>query len=117
MNSVVFTPASLLDLLSQIDELKEYEVGVTETLDGKLQLTVGDSTYIIDTENATTVSVEDSIVEQVEETNLDAYENLDDSVDVKVYDEGEPVESGILKELAKSLLLGGMVRLSGKLLK
>ena len=108
MNSVVFTPASLLDLLSQIDELKDYEVGVTETLDGELQLTVGDSAYLIDTDNATDVSVDDSVVEQVEETNLDAYENLDDSVDVKVYDEREPVESGILKELAKSLGYAGV---------
>lgn len=118
MGSVVFTPASILDLLSKIEELNQYEIGVAETLDGKLQLTVGDSVYLIDSEDATDVNVDDSVIETVEDANLTAYENLDESVDVTVYDEGEePVESGVLKEIAKSLLLGGMIRLSGKLLK
>jgi hypothetical protein len=52
-------------------------------------------------------------IEKVEDTNLEAYENLDESVDVIVPGEGdEPVESGIIKELAKTLLVGGLVRLS-----
>lgn len=113
----MFTPASLLDLLSKIDELKDYEIGVAETIDGKLQITIGDSAYLIDSDQATEVSVDESTVSAVEDANIEAYEDLSDEVDVKVYDEGQPVESGILKELAKSLLLGGLVRLSGKLIK
>ena len=117
MDSIVFTTSSLLDLLSKIDELREYEIGIAETIDGQIQLTIGDSAYLIDTDNATEVTVDDNVVETVDEANLEAYEGLDESVDVNIYEEGQPVESGILKELAKSLLLGGMVRLSGKLLK
>lgn len=117
MDSIVFTPASLIDLLSQVDELKDYDINITETIDGQLQLGIGSSTYLIDSKDATNVTVEDSVVDAVEDANMEAYENLDDSVDVSVYDETEPIESGILKEVAKTLLVGGMVRLAGKLMK
>ena len=117
MDTILFTPASLLDLLSKIDELSEYEIGVAETIDGQLQLTIGESTYLIDNDNATDVSVDETVVESIEDVNLDAYENLDDDIDVTIYDEGEPIESGILKEVAKTLLVGGLVRLGSKLLK
>ena len=116
-NNIVFTPASLLDLLSKIDELSEYDIGLTETFDGDLQLTVGDSAYIIDSEDAVEVSVDESVADTIEDANLTAYENLDDSIDVEMYDENEPIESGILKEVAKTLLVGGLVRLGTKLLK
>ena len=42
---LLFTPASILEILNQIDELKEYDLGVAETLDGKLQVQVGTSFY------------------------------------------------------------------------
>ncbi len=115
MDGIVFTPASLIDLLSKIDELKDYDINVTETIDDQLQLSIGDSIYLIDNEDATPVQVSEDVVETVEDINIEAYENLDDSIDVEVGDE-QPVESGILKEVAKSLLLGGMIRLSKKLL-
>lgn len=117
MGSIVFTPASLLDLLSKIDELSEYDLDVSETFDGDLQLTIGDSTYLIESDEAVDIPADDSVVDAVEEANLDAYENLDDSVEFNMIDEGEPIESGILKETAKTLLVGGLVRLTGKLLK
>lgn len=118
MESVVFTPASLIDLLSKIEELQDLDVGISETIDNKIQLNIGSSLYIIETENATDVPVDEQIVEQVEDTNFEAYDNLDDSVDVIIPGEGdEPVESGIIKELAKTLLVGGLVRLSAGALK
>lgn len=116
MDSILFTPASLIDLLSKIDELQDYDIGIAETIDNKLQLTIGESTYLIDDENATDISVDDSVVDTIEDANMEAYENLDETVDVS-YEEGEPVESGIVKELAKTLLVGGMIRLAGKLMK
>lgn len=116
MSSLIFTPASLIDLLSQIDELADYDIGVTETIDDKLQLVIGDSTYIIDDSNVTDVTVDESAVEAVEDANETAYEQLDDSIEVSVGDD-QIVESGILKELAKTLLVGGVVRLGAKLLK
>lgn len=113
-NNIVFTPASLIDLLSKIDELSEFNVGITETIDGDLQLEIGDSIYSIQTEEAIDVTVDESVVNQIEIVNESAYESLSDDVDVEYL---ETIESGILKEAAKSLLLGGMLRLSAKLLK
>lgn len=113
-NNIVFTPASLIDLLSKIDELSEFNVGITETIDGDLQLEIGDSVYHIETEAATEVSVDEYVAEEVELANKSAYESLSDDVDVEYL---ETIESGIIKEAAKSLLLGGMLRLSAKLLK
>lgn len=114
MENIVFTPASLIDLLSKIDELSEFNVGITETIDGDLQLEIGDSIYSIQTEGAIDVTVDESVVNQIEIVNESAYESLSDDVDVEYL---ETIESGILKEAAKSLLLGGMLRLSAKLLK
>lgn len=114
MENIVFTPASLIDLLSKIDELSEFNVGITETIDGDLQLEIGDSIYSIQTEEAIDVAVDESVVNQIEIVNESAYESLSDDVDVEYL---ETIESGILKEAAKSLLLGGMLRLSAKLLK
>lgn len=113
MESIVFTPASLIDLLSQIEELNDNAIGISETIDGKIQLNVGESSYIIDTDVATDVIVDEQTVEQVEDTNFEAYESLDESIEVSVPEDGDvPIESGIIKELAKTLLVGGLVRLS-----
>ena len=119
MSNLVFTPASLIDLLSKIDELADYDIGIAETLDDNIQLTIGDSTYIIEADNAVEVEVDEDVAETIEDANTEAYENLDDSIEVESLDEEnlEPVESGILKELAKTLLVGGIVRVAGKLLK
>lgn len=116
MDSIVFTPASIIDLLSKIDELADYDISITETIDGGFQLTVGDSAYLIPDDAATDVSVPEEAVKTIEDANLEAYENLDDSIDVNMGAD-TPVESGILKEVAKTLLVGGIVRLGAKLLK
>ena len=120
MESLVFTPSAVLELLSRIDELSDLDVGIVESLDGKLQIQVGDSTYEINADNSTEVSVDESVVDTVEDVNISNYEQLqedDSTVDVTMYEEGEPIESGLIKEAVKSLLLGGMLRLSAKLIK
>lgn len=113
LQSIVFTPAAVLDLLSQIDELKDRNISLTQTLSNDIQIQIGESVYVISSDDATEVSVDDSVVEEVEELNESAYQDLD-NMDVELSE--EPIESGLLKELAKSLLLGGMIRLSKKLL-
>ncbi len=115
--NIIFTPASILELLNQIDELKDYQLGISETIDGKLQLVVGDSTYEIDTENTKEVSVSEEVADSVEEINQEAYNDLVE--DSKFIDESEfeTIESGIIKEAIKSLLLGGAIKLVTKLLK
>ena len=60
---LMFTPASVVDLLLQIDELKDKTIIIAETPDGQLQLTVGDSIYMIDDNSSESVEVEEEVVE------------------------------------------------------
>lgn len=115
-SSIVFTPAALVEFLSEIEELSDVEINFEQTSDDSMQITVGNSTYMISADAATDVAVSDKAVDAVEDINLDAFESLEDSWDVSV-NESSTVQSGVLKEIAKTLLLGGLVRLSGKLLK
>lgn len=114
MDNVVFTPASVLSLLTKIDELKDVNIGMTETMDGKLQLSVGESVYELEPEVDTTVQVDDSVVDKIEDVNQQTYEDLAEDGEVELQEE---VTGGVLKEIAKTLLLGGMVRLTGKMLR
>ena len=113
MDQILITPAGLLDLLSQIDELKEVNVGVSETLDNNLQIEIGSSTYIIDAQEATEIQAPPRVVDQIDTANEEAYADLADAGQIEFQ---EPVTSGILKEIAKTLLVGGLVRLTKKLL-
>ena len=96
--SILFTPAAVLDLLSQIDELSD--------------LDIGSSIYEIDNSNATTISVDTSTADTIEDVNEQAYDDIVDE-----FDDSETIESGIIKEIAKTLLLGGMLRVGSKILK
>lgn len=110
MDEVVFTPSALLDLLSQVDELSEYPVGVSTTLDENVQVTIGDSIYQIDCEQAEEVPVDGDVVEQVSNINEDAYQEI---IDEDEFEE-VPVESGLIKEMVKTLAIGGLARLAGR---
>lgn len=112
--NIIFTPASLLEILNQIDELKDYSISVTETLDGNIQIEIGDSRYQIDTDNIEEVEVPEDVVDTVEDINEETYEELVDSEEFESTE--EVVEGGFLKEAIKSLLLGGAVKLIKKLL-
>lgn len=116
MSDIVFTPSGLLELLTQIDELKDVNIGISETVDGDLQLQVGESTYQIDTSDATDVEVDEQVVDTVQDVNVETYEALSESEDIAVSDY-EAIESGLIKSLAKTLLLGGLVKLTSKMLK
>lgn len=106
MNEIVLTPAALLDILQQVEELSEYPISVTET-SSVIQIRIGDSVYTLPTSDAESIKVDKDVVEFVSDVNDTTYEELDNS---------EPVESGLLKEIAKTLLVGGMIRLTTKLL-
>lgn len=113
MNELVLTPASLLDLLSQIDELKDLDVGISETIDGGIQLQIGESIYLIEN-TAEDVIVDDEVVEDVSSINENTYDELMSGED---FIKDDTIESGVIKELAKTLLVGGLVRLTTKFLK
>lgn len=107
---LMFTPASVVDLLLQIDELKDKTIIIAETPDGQLQLTVGDSIYLIDDDSSEPVEVEDEVVDIIEETNSNAFEELEDGLEVTE----APIKGGIIKDAVKSLLLGGMIKFAKK---
>lgn len=106
MHEIVLTPAALLDILQQIEELNEYPISVSEQAT-TIQISIGDSTYSISTSDAEPVEVPKDVVDTVRDVNDETYDQLDAS---------DEVEAGILKEIVKSLLVGGMVRLTTKLL-
>ena len=108
---IVFTPAALLDLLSQVDELSEYTIGLTESIDGTLQLQIGQSFYALEN-NDTVIDIQlsENDIEKIEEINEEAYNEI---VDISE----EPIEGGLIKEALKTLLIGGVVRLGKNYLK
>lgn len=110
MDELIFTRSAVLDLLSQIEELKNYEISLTDSGDN-LILSIGDSNYTINSSDAEPVEVDSDVVEEVSEIADDGYDSIDD-----LEQDDDYVEGGILKEIAKSLLIGGMVRLTDKLL-
>jgi len=113
-NEILFTTASLLDFLQQIEELSDKDIIVNE--DGNtITITIGESTYSINKSDAEDVEVEPEVVDEVSEINENTYEELDD-VEYSEIGEDEVVEGGIIKEALKTLLVGGMVRLTSKLL-
>jgi len=114
MNEFVFTPAALLDVLRQIDELKDKNISLEEVPGQSIQLQIGESSYTIDTSSAEDVQVSSDVIEEIADVNTDAYDEL--SSDDVIVEDLEDVESGILKEIAKTLFVGGLVRLTNKLL-
>lgn len=113
LSTILFTPAALLDFLSSIEELSDVDIGVTESIDGSIQVSIGDSTYSIDTSDATDVNVDPEVIDEVDELNQDTYEEL--SADYE--DVPDDVEGGIIKEALKTLLVGGLVRMGVNALK
>lgn len=113
MENIIFTPAAVLDLLTKIDELSDYEVGISETPDGHIQLTVGTSIYDISDTGISDVQVKQQTIDDISEINEETYEDL---VEQDTF-ELEPIDSGILKEVTKTLLVGGLVRLTKNLMK
>lgn len=112
MENLLFTPSAVLDFLIQIDELKDKEIGIVETLDGNLQVSIGESEYIVKpSELQTTLNINDIQLSEIEELSQETYQDLADNGEI---DLTEPIESGIVKEFAKTLLVGGLVRLAGK---
>ena len=112
MDEIMFTPAAVLDFLTQIEELQGYDIGIDDS-SNMLRVTIGDSIYNINTRNTTDISVDESVVDDVELVNQSAYDSLSDSGEVEL----EPINSGLIKQVAKTLLVGGLVRLTAKLLK
>ena len=117
MDEILFTSAALLDFLRQIDELSDKDISIDET-GSNITVNIGESSYSIDLKQASDVEVEEEVVEEVSEVADEAFDTME-SEGVELSDietEGEEtVEAGILSEALKSLLVGGMVRLTSKM--
>lgn len=115
-NEILFTPAALLDFLCQVDEIAEHGVSVEE-INGAIQVTIGQSKYTIDTANAPEIEAPADVVAEVSDINEDTYEEIANT-DYEQYPdipEDSPIEAGIISEVLKTLAVGGMVRLTSKL--
>ena len=113
-NEILLTPAALLDFLRQVDELADKDIILDEN-DSAITVIIGDSTYSINKSDAEEVEVPDEVVDEVAEINENTYEEIDD-VEYSEIDDEEVVEGGILSEALKTLAVGGLVRLAGKIM-
>ena len=112
-SQILFTPSSLVDFLTQVDELKDVNIGVND--DGEnVSISIGDSTYEINPKSVTDIDVSDEDVDQACKANDNNYDELEESGSIEIHDS---VESGIIKQLLKTLAIGGIVRLAAKELK
>lgn len=114
-NEILLTSASLLDFLRQIDELSDKDIILNED-DSAITVTIGDSTYSINKSDAEEVEVPDEVVDEVSEINESTFAELDDVEYTPEAADEETVEGGIISEALKTLAVGGMVRLTSKLL-
>lgn len=119
-DKILFTPAAVLDFLTQVEELQGQDISLAEG-SGQVQIAIGDHLYNIQTEQATEVEVADEVIEQVEEASQEGYDSIGEAVETTdggLLDEdiesSEKIEGGILGELAKTLFIGGLVRLQNK---
>lgn len=114
MDELLFTSASILDLLSNIEELKDKDLDIQESSSG-VTITVGDVAYEIKSSEATEVEVDESVIEEIDNITAEAYEELSvEGVDVS---DMEDVQGGPIKSLLKTLFLGGMVKMTANMLK
>ena len=111
MEEIVFTSSAVLDLLSQIDELSEFDIDISES-NNNIQFIIGSSKYNISTDKVSDVLVDKAIIHDVEAVNTDTYENMLNSSEFELHD----VESSVIKQVVKTLLVGGLVRLTNKIL-
>lgn len=117
MNETLFTPAALLDFLLQIDELADKEISLEER-GNAIRIQIGQSSYTIDVNDAQEVEVPDEVVEEVGDINDATYEEVANTDYTQTPDipKDSPIEAGLISEILKTLAVGGMVRLAGKII-
>lgn len=112
-STLLLTPASLVDFLSQIDELSEKSISLNSDNE-YIEVSIGEAIYRIRPQDEVNVPVS---VDDIDEVNDAADDTYDELVDNGYIENSDEIESGIIKELIKTLAIGGMVRLAAKKLK
>lgn len=101
--SKVLTISGLISFLSEIEQLKGIDMQVSEDENG-WSIAIGEDIYRLESENE--IEVDSDIVDSIEEIDEEGWDEVPDVV------EEEPVEGGVIKELLKTLAIGGLVRLT-----
>lgn len=115
-DQIVFTESALLDLILNIEELSEYDIALTRTLDDNLILKIGESTYEVMPKQDYNMEVDSDVLVEIDNINEETYEDIVENSDEQIYQEDEDIESGFIAETLKTLAIGGVVRLGQKLL-
>lgn len=106
---LVLTPSALLTFLSQIDELDDGGRLAVSEGDGSIEVSIGSSVYILESPKDSEVTIDREAANEIQEINSEGYDTFEEEIaELDV----ESVEGGIIKELAKTLLIGGLVRLT-----
>lgn len=112
MDNIILTPSALLAFLNEIEELKGSEIRFSESEDN-LSITIGESTYVLNPLVDEAVEVDADVFDNIDEANEAGYEELEEEAVEEIIDADlTDVEGGIIKELVKTLALGGLVRLT-----
>ena len=110
-DTLILTPSALFAFLSQIDELKDKDIQVEDN-GTSIQVTIDGNKYTLQpgTELA---EVDPEVVDTIDEINEDGYAETEAvTVEDQSVPEGEAVEGGLLKEIIKTLAIGGLVRMT-----
>ena len=110
---LVLTPSALLAFLTNIEELKDLDISMQEDAD-KIEIQIGDGSYILESPESSEVEIDEMAVNEIDDLNEEGYDELADDADVEYLEdvEGDRVNGGIIKELIKTLAVGGLVRLT-----
>ena len=118
---LVLTPSALLAFLTAIEELAGKDVSISEGTND-ITVTIGDGTYVIESPLASEVEIDDEVIEEIDKIDDECYDEIDyieedyEEVIGEIGDD-RAVEGGVIKELAKTLLVGGLVRLTTNAIK
>lgn len=116
MDKLVFTPSAVLALLSEIEELAGYDIAFEESSDS-IDISIDDKHYILEAENAEEIDIDENSLDAISDANDSGYDELKDNQNIVYEEDPEPVEGGIIKELVKTLAVGGLVRLTSDAIK
>lgn len=116
MDSLVLTPAGLLEFLVSIDELADYDIQATETIDGNIQIQIGESVYQIKTDDVSEIEAPPEVVEELEDINETAYDELLDDESNELTDLSDiglqDIETGLIADVTKFILLKGLAKVA-----
>lgn len=112
-DELLLTGSGLLSFLTQIEELSGLAIGINRTDDDRgFEVTIGDNTYNLTPLNDAEIEVSPEVVEDLQDINLEGYDILEGELGEDYTIEEEPIEGGIIKELIKTLAIGGLVRMT-----